>query len=621
MAAPRDFSDDRLAPRLSEDAFHTLPRALVLGLSLGGDLRCISKGADWLLGCTADEAVGRPFSDWLLTPGFRPEDHLSDGEKTRLRMRSLNGEETEVLFTATLLNMEHSESVILLVLHDAKEALAGRALLEASEARLRAVLGGMLDAVLTIDDHGIIQDASKSVWRIFGYEPEELLGSNIKMLMPEPHQSLHDGYLESYRATGRTWILDTTREFEVLGKDGRVLQVELSVSRVELPGRQAPLFVGSFRDITSRKRAQLALLASERRFRAIFDQEFQLVALLKQDGSILEVNRTLLQMTGQSREALLGTSLVDAPFWDVSSDGTGSITRSLFRASQGEVARTNVHLIDSEGVRRQLDLSIKSFEGQAGSGETSEYPLLLAEARDVTELETARRRESEVQGALAALGERAAVLAHEIRTPVTAVHMALRAVARELGQDEREVLEDLVARMRKLEDLLRGTLDFSSPLPLQARRVPPARLVATSLAMISEWIEVQAGQVQNEVPEDLPPLLVDPERIAQALSNLVRNALEASPQGCLVRITAGRVGTGRLAIWIDDDGPGIPPEDRERLFQPFVTERLDGNGIGLPLARRIAEAHGGGLDCLRSELGGARFQLLLPCDPMQESPS
>lgn len=609
------------SPRLREDAFHTLPSALVLGLTPDGILRCISKGSERLLGCDPDQAIGKPFSNWLVAPDFDPNDHLGDLEKSLLRMRATGGEERDMLVTATLLNMERGESVVLLVLHDAAEALAGRALIEASETRLRAVLEGMLDAVLTIDDRGTIQDASVSVRRLFGYEPDELVGRNISLLMPPPHRALHDSYLTRYRETGRTWILDTTREFEVIGKDGRVLQVELSVSRVELPDRQEPLFVGSFRDITSRKRAEQALLASERRFRAIFDQEFQLVALLKQNGDIVEVNRTLLQMTGMSRSALLGRSFLEAPFWDSGSQGTIELARALSHSAKGQVARIQVSLIDREGVRRSLDLSIKSFQGPgASAADAGDMPLFLAEGRDVTELNAARRRETEVRDALAALGERAAVLAHEIRTPVTAVHMALRAVARELEQDEREVLEDLVARMRKLEDLLKGTLDFSSPIPLEPRRVSAAKLVDTTLALISEWVQDQPGRVRNEVPGDLPALLVDPARVAQALGNLVRNALEAIPKGGQIRICAARRGAERVAIWVDDDGPGIPPADRERLFQPFVTGRLDGNGIGLPLARRIAEAHQGSLDSLDSDLGGARFQLLLPCEPEEERP-
>src|SRR5262245_20284062 len=163
-----------------------------------------------------------------------------------------------------------------------------------SELRHRAVLVGMLDPVVTIDGHGKVLEASRSVHGVFGYRPEELVGRNVSILMTEPHASQHDGYLERYRRTGITGILDRTRRFDVRRKDGTVIQTELSVSRVDVPGEAEPVFVGSFRDITARARGERALAESEARIRAIFDQEFQLVGLLARDGTVLEINGSAL---------------------------------------------------------------------------------------------------------------------------------------------------------------------------------------------------------------------------------------------------------------------------------------------------------------------------------------
>ena len=208
--------------------------------------------------------------------------------------------------------------------------------LAASESRLRAVLAGMLDAVVTIDDRGLILEVSDSVERLFGYTPSELVGENISILMPEPHRSLHDDYLAHYRQTGHSWILNTTREFEVVGRQGQSILVELSVSQADLePGRPS-VFVGSFRDITGRKRAERALIASERRFRAIFDQEFQLVALLRSDGRIVESNRTLRHVTGCKRTELLDARIEQAHFWvEPTPEALAAMIR---RANDGETS-------------------------------------------------------------------------------------------------------------------------------------------------------------------------------------------------------------------------------------------------------------------------------------------
>lgn len=123
-------------------------------------------------------------------------------------------------------------------------------------ARYQAVLASTLDPVITIDGYGIIQSASRSVERVFGYQPEELVGQNISILMPQPHHARHDGYLASYRSTGQTHILGKTREFEAVRKDGSRLPIELSVSRVDVPGQQLPLFTGIIHDISERKQAE-----------------------------------------------------------------------------------------------------------------------------------------------------------------------------------------------------------------------------------------------------------------------------------------------------------------------------------------------------------------------------
>ena len=141
----------------------------------------------------------------------------------------------------------------------------------------------MLDPLITIDLNGIVQSASDSVEPVFGYRPEELVGRNISILMPEPYRSEHDRYLENYRATGIENILGSTREFRVVHKSGQAIPVELSVARVDIRGQADPLFTGSFRDIRRRKAAESALREREQRLRAIFDQEFGHVGLLNLD--------------------------------------------------------------------------------------------------------------------------------------------------------------------------------------------------------------------------------------------------------------------------------------------------------------------------------------------------
>lgn len=131
--------------------------------------------------------------------------------------------------------------------------------LAASEARNRAILASAVDPIITIDAFGLIQAASDSVQRVFGWTARELIGKNITIVMPEPVRSRHAEYLARYRTAGSTGMLGQTREQTAVRKDGSLVAIEMSISRVDLPGQDLPLFTGIIHDITERTHAQETL--------------------------------------------------------------------------------------------------------------------------------------------------------------------------------------------------------------------------------------------------------------------------------------------------------------------------------------------------------------------------
>ncbi len=140
--------------------------------------------------------------------------------------------------------------------HDITEHMELAAALQKTLVQYEAVLASALDPVIIIDAFGTMLSVSRSIERVFGYKPEEVIGQNVRVLMPEPHHSAHDGYLANYRRTGQTNILGRTREFEARRKDGSRVPIELSVSRVDVPGESQPLFTGIIHDITERRIAE-----------------------------------------------------------------------------------------------------------------------------------------------------------------------------------------------------------------------------------------------------------------------------------------------------------------------------------------------------------------------------
>lgn len=476
----------------------------------------------------------------------------------------------------------------------------------ASESFLRTVLSSILDPLVAIDVQGSILAASDSVERVLGWKPAELLGQNVKLLIPPPHGAEHDGYLARYRATGRTSILNRTRQFDVRRKDGALVACDLSVARGELPDGSA-VFIGTFRDVSERKQAEEALRESERRFHALFDQAFQFLGLLKPDGTVLEINQTALGATGVAREEVLGIPFWKGRWWAESKAIQQRIEEAVQRAAQGEFVRFEVEVRGQDARLIDVDFSLKPVQDEQGR-----VVLLIPEGRDITAIKHAQRQETAMLRALAAIGEQAAVLAHEIKNPITAVNLALRTVADQIGEDQAAILEDLVSRMRRLEELMRRTLSFAKPLELRREVIEVQKIFEDTIAHVRTELAKGGAEARARPAVGGLRLAGDAHHLEEVLSNLIRNAVEAKGLGAHITLSAEADGKGWVRLFVDDDGPGIPLELRPTLFKPFTTTKRKGTGLGLAICRKIVEEHGGSITIEDAPTGGARFVLRFP---------
>jgi two-component system sensor histidine kinase/response regulator len=590
---------------------------LILVFLHSGEIRFVNESAERILGCTPDECLGLSVFDFIHSEdraGARREfDRWADADTegsflVETRIISRHGELRHLQWTVAP-HREESGLLRCFVSHarDVTAQVQAAMRVQRSETRHRALLVGMLDPVVTIDGYGIVREVSRSVETIFGYGPEDLLGQNISILMPEPHSTQHDSYLAHYRKTGETGILGRTREFEVRRKDGVLIQCELSVSRVDVRGEPEPLFVGSFRDITLRKRVEQALAESEARMRAIFDQEYEFVGLLSAAGAVLEINHSALAAAGVGREEVLGMLFWDTPWWSGCPERVARLRAAVEKARQGEFVRFEEEYEDSKGRSHYVDFSLKPVRDDDGS-----VQYLIPEGRDITPLKTAHRRELAMQHALAEIGESASILAHEIKNPLTAVNLALRAVADRLGEDQRSVLEDLAMRLAKLEKTMRRTLAFARPLELELEVCSIREIIEGVEGTTLPELEALGVRLEIDCPDDLPHVTVDRGLLEEVLVNLVLNAREALSEGGSVGISVLRDGGAHLRILVDDDGPGILPSMRDDLFKPFATSKQGGTGLGLAIARKIVREHGGDIGVEESPMGGARFWVRLP---------
>lgn len=250
---------------------------------------------------------------------------------------------------------------------------------------------------------------------------------------------------------------------------------------------------------------------------------------------------------------------------------------------------------------------------------TADGPVLLELLNDITEQEAMRARLLHSER-LATVGAMASRVAHEIRNPlgIMAVHADL--LARELaaGGDAGEAATHLAVvkdEIRSVGDLVASYLRFGRLPALRREPVDLARLLEARVAPLEAECEARSIALVRPGAGSagaMPGVMADGEQLGQAVTNLVRNAIEAMPEGGTLTVGV-RHDDGSVILEVADTGPGVAPEDAERIFEPFHTTKTTGTGLGLALAREIVQEHGGSLRCV-SRARGAAFVLTLPAD-------
>ena len=296
----------------------------------------------------------------------------------------------------------------------------------------------------------------------------------------------------------------------------------------------------------------------------------------------------------------------------------------LFRAQDEEVIARRAPVEFKETI--PLPEGVRSFI-------TSKFPVFshAGELRgvagvctDVTDLERARDRLEQAQAdllkqaRLATLGELAAMVAHEVRNPLGVVFNAVAALRRTPvggGGQSKELLEIIGAEADRLNRMVSALLELARPPAASFDPANVEALVSGAIATARSLVEPK-GEVRLEVPRPVPAACLDAQLLRQALSNLICNALQAPQrQGPVkVRVELDEPAAA-LRISVIDDGAGVPAELSERVFAPFFTTRAAGTGLGLTVARRVAEAHRGTVTLVPTPGGGATFVLKIPFVP------
>lgn len=354
-----------------------------------------------------------------------------------------------------------------------------------------ALVAFAVDGIMAIDEKGIVRVYNKACERLFGYEAGEVLGRNVKMLMPQPYHDEHDDYLAQYVATGEKHIIGIGREVSGRRKDGSTFPMNLSVGEGFVRGERT--FLGIITDISER---------------------------LARDRKILELQNEMLR------------------------------------------------------VSRLTDM------GQVAAG-----------------------------------------LAHELNQPLTAIlnytHACLD-LAEERGGDPemKSVLEKVGEQATRAGNIIRRLRSFIEKRGPNRSMEDIARTIDEAIRLGQINADERGMKMRIVIEPDLPEVMIDRVQIQQVLINLIKNAAEAMEHSTEreLTVTVRRGAPNLLQISVADTGPGISEEMKDGLFKPFVSNKVNGMGMGLSICRGIVEAHGGRMWLEANAGGGAVFRFNIPMD-------
>lgn len=513
-----------------------------------------------------------------------------------------------------------------MVTHSSRPDETGRQEIEQalrkSEERFRRVVEAAPNAMVMVSPAGRIEMVNTQAERVFGYDRSEMLGQHVEMLVPDRFRTRHPDQRIAFFADPRTRPMGAGRDLYALRKDGSEFPVEIGLNPIET--EEGTMVLSAIVDITERKTAELALRERELRLRSILDTVADAIVLIDEHGMIQSFNPAAERLFGYTEQ-------------EVVSQNVKMLMPSPYREQHdGYLERYH-----ATGERRIIGIG-RIVVGQRKNGDTFPLELRVDEfhlgdrvfftgfIHDLSERQETERRVQDLQAELlhvsrlSTMGQMAATLAHELNQPLTAVMNYLQGLRRLLAGGKLEaarvtdVLDRTVAQAARAGDVIRRLREFVAKGDTERRHENLNTVVEEAVALGLVGARQHGVRVAIHLDHSAAPVFIDKVQIQQVILNLIRNALEAmesSERRELDVSTSHLRSAGVVELRVADTGRGLDPDIAQRLFQPFLTTKKNGMGIGLSICREIIEAHGGQITASPQEPIGTVFLFTLPAAP------
>jgi PAS domain S-box-containing protein len=458
------------------------------------------------------------------------------------------------------------------------------------ERWLRAVMETAADGIILIDAGGIVLMFNLACERLFKYSADEVIGQNVKMLMPGPYREEHDHYLGNFQRTGERKIIGIGREVFGQRKDGTTFPMDLAVG--EARQDEGSIFVGIIHDLTERERVERALRESSARLRAVVETAVDGVILIDARGRILMFNPACEKLFQYRSDEVTheNVKLLMPSSYRVEHDG---YIRNFL-----ETAERKIIGIGREVVGQRKDGSTFPMDLSVGEAKQDGEAIFVGIIHDLTERK--RTEEQLVQAQkMETVGQLSGGIAHDFNNLLTVIVGNAEFLSENLKsrQDLKQLADDIGRAGDRGAELTQRLLAFGRRQILLPVEIECNGLLDSMHKLLRRTLREDI-EIKTDFDPDLPSAFADPAQLESAVLNIALNAQDAMPTGGRLTISTANASLDAhykslhpeilpgeyVLVSITDDGEGMPKEVIERVFEPFFTTKEVGKGSGLGLS-------------------------------------